>query len=298
MPAVLRFDQQSVCASGRFRDYGESDVSRSSGDFPRRSGAVLERPGEYVPGTRDATGARSGSSGSDAGGESGQAHPAYAGLSESDGNVDAACIAAQIIGVGLALPGPGGGRPHLREAACSRGTRSFAEAARPLEPGHSHRQLREGGISGLASRVDCRSSYGDRTPPCSKADDRLAYGPTRASYTRGISAARPVYQAPGENAQGLHFAPGGIGRSAAQAYARRHALDEARGRNVLVAGVAAGIRCQRIVDPRERTRRAVCAGTLLLRASSSAQHAAAELCEPGGEADCARRGHTRGTAED
>src|SRR5260370_8756316 len=53
--------------------------------------------------------------------------------------------------------------------------------------------------------------------------------------------------------------------------------------HVFVAGAAAGIRCQRIADPRERTRRAVCAGTVLLRASAAAEYAAAGLCQPRSE---------------
>src|SRR5712691_4567244 len=104
MPAVLRFDQQSVCASRRFRDYGKPDVSGSGGDFPRSAGAMLERSDEHARGARKAAGAGSGSAGSDTGSESRQAHPAYAGLSESDGNVDATGIAAQIARIGGAAP--------------------------------------------------------------------------------------------------------------------------------------------------------------------------------------------------
>src|ERR1700719_317501 len=98
MPAVLRSDQQSVCASGRFRDYGKPDVSGSGGDLPRSAREVPGRSDEDASGARDAAGSGFGSAGGHAGSESRQAHPAYAGLSKSDGNVDAAGVAAQGIG--------------------------------------------------------------------------------------------------------------------------------------------------------------------------------------------------------
>src|SRR5712664_2606635 len=138
MPAVLRPDQQSVCASGRFRDYGKPDVSGSGGDLPWSARAVPECSDEHVRGTGDATGSGSGGAGGDAGGEPRQAHRAYAGLPESDGNIDAAGIEAQGIGACRAAPGPGGGRSYLRAAACARGTHPLAETTRPLEPGDSY----------------------------------------------------------------------------------------------------------------------------------------------------------------
>src|SRR5258708_4567417 len=70
-------------------------------------------------------------------------------------------FAAQITGVGRAPPGSGRGRSHLCAAACAGRAHPFVEAARPFEPGHSHRQLCKGGISGLASGMDRCSGDSD-----------------------------------------------------------------------------------------------------------------------------------------
>src|SRR5260370_38665127 len=113
MPAILRFDQQSVCASRRFRDYGKPDVSGGGRDFPRSARAVPERSDEDAGRAGDAFGTRSGSAGGNAGGESRQAHPAYAGLPKSHGNIDATGIAPQITGVGRTPPGSGSGGSQL-----------------------------------------------------------------------------------------------------------------------------------------------------------------------------------------
>src|SRR6266576_3767589 len=110
MPAVLRLDQQSFCASGRFGDYGKSDVSRSGSNLSWSPREVPDCSDENARGAGDAAGTGSGGAGGDAGGESRQTHIAHAGLSKSNGNVDAAGVAAQGIGAGRPAPGPGGGR--------------------------------------------------------------------------------------------------------------------------------------------------------------------------------------------
>src|ERR1700756_3934787 len=68
-------------------------------------------------------------------------------------------------------------------------------------------------------------------------------------------------------------------------------------RDVHVAGAAAGVRRERASDSRKGARRAVRPGPLLLRAESPAEHAAAWICEPRREANCAWRGHPGGNAE-
>jgi hypothetical protein len=133
------------------------------------------------------------------------------------------------------------GTSHLRPAECPRGTNSLAKAARPFKHRHSNRQLCEGGVPGIARRMDRCSSGGHRAVAHRQADDGLAHGPTRASNTRGVLAARPVQQASCENAQGLHFAAGSIRRGTAKEYAGRHAVDAAGRRHVSVAGTSAGV---------------------------------------------------------
>ncbi len=102
-----------------------------------------------------------------------------------------------------------------------------------------------------------------------------------SGHAGGIFAARAFQQAPCEDAQDLHLAARGAGRGAAQAHARRNALDAAGRWYVPVAGTPARIRRQRIADSRERTRRAVRAGAVLLRAGTAAEHPAAWLRQPG-----------------
>src|SRR6266403_5220633 len=110
MPAVFRSDQQSVCAAGRFRDYGKPDVSGSGSDFSRSARQVPERSDEDACGTGSSFGVRPGSVGGDTGGKSGEADPAHAGLPKPDRNVDAASIASEGLGTGGAAPGPGSRR--------------------------------------------------------------------------------------------------------------------------------------------------------------------------------------------
>ncbi len=74
---------------------------------------------------------------------------------------DAAGVATKVIGISRAASGSGGGGSHLRAAACTGGTHSLAEAARPVEPGDPYRQLCESGISGFAGGVDCCPGCGD-----------------------------------------------------------------------------------------------------------------------------------------
>src|SRR6266404_4158557 len=82
MPAIVRFDQQSVCAARRFRDYGKPNVPGSGGNFSRRAGAMLERSDEDAGGARHAAGTGSGSARSNTGGKSRQAQLAQATLAE------------------------------------------------------------------------------------------------------------------------------------------------------------------------------------------------------------------------
>src|SRR5882724_2185032 len=100
MPAGFRPDQQSVCATGRFGDYGKPDVSRSGGDFPRSARQVPERSNENACGTGSSSGAGLGSFGGDAGGESSEADPADAGLPKPNRNIDALGFEAQGVGIG------------------------------------------------------------------------------------------------------------------------------------------------------------------------------------------------------
>src|SRR6266478_3652912 len=161
MPAVLRPNQQSVCASGRFGDYGKPDVSGSGGDLSRGAGTVPERADEHSRGAGEAAGAGYGGAGGDAGGQSRKVDTADAGFPKSERNVDAAGVATKVIGISRAASGSGGGGSHLRAAACTGGTHSLAEAARPVEPGDPYRQLCESGISGFAGGVDCCPGCGD-----------------------------------------------------------------------------------------------------------------------------------------
>src|SRR5258707_5083206 len=105
MPAVVRLDQQSVRATGRLRNHGKPHVSGSGGHLPWGAGEVLERSDENAGGARNAAGAGPGSPGGDPSAESREAHFAHAGLSESDGNFDAAGIAAQVAPIGRTAPG-------------------------------------------------------------------------------------------------------------------------------------------------------------------------------------------------
>src|SRR5882762_7520005 len=104
MPAGFRFDQQSVCAAGRFGDYGKPDVSRSGGDFSRSARQVPERSDENACGTGSSSGARFGSVGGDAGRKSREADSADARLPKPNRNIDAAGFAAQSIGTGGTAP--------------------------------------------------------------------------------------------------------------------------------------------------------------------------------------------------
>src|SRR6266478_325839 len=248
---------------------------------PTYPGAVSRRADENACRARDSAGAGCGGAGGDAGGESRQADRANPGLPESNRNFDATSIAAQGFGIGRTVPGCGGGRSYLRTAACARGTHPLTEAARPAEPGDPHRQLRESGVSRTASRMDRGSGNGDRAAARGETDDGSAHGSTGASHAGGIFAARTFQQAPCEDAQDLHLAPRGAGRSAAEAHARRNALDAAGRWHVPVAGTPARIRRQRIADSCERTRRAVRAGAILLRAGTAPEHPAAWLRQPG-----------------
>src|SRR6266404_4750178 len=132
MPAGFRFDQQSVCAARRFGDYGKPDVSRSRGDFPRSARQVPERSDENACGTGSSSGARFGSFGGDAGGESREADPADTGLPKPDWNIDAAGFKAQAAGIGRPAPGSSRGGSYLCAAECAGGTNSVAEAVGPF----------------------------------------------------------------------------------------------------------------------------------------------------------------------
>ena len=115
------------------------------------------------------------------------------------------------VGTGGTASGSGGGRSYLCAAEFARGTDSVAEAVGPFEHRDSHRQLRESGVSRIARRVDRGSGGGDGTVARGEADDGPAYGSTGAGDACGIFAARTFQQAPGENAQGVHFAACGGG---------------------------------------------------------------------------------------
>ena len=88
---------------------------------------------------------------------------------------------------------------------------AIAEASGPVESGDSHRQLCEGGVSGIARGLDCGAGRGDRTTAGGEADDRSAHRSAGAGSAGGIFAARFVCQACREDAQGLYIAVGGAG---------------------------------------------------------------------------------------
>ena len=100
--------------------------------------AVPGRAGADARGAGQRAGNRSGSTGSDACGESSEAAGADAGFSESDGDFDAPGFAPSCDGNGGAVPGSGCGRPHLRAAERAGRADPFAEATGSREPGDPH----------------------------------------------------------------------------------------------------------------------------------------------------------------